>query len=106
MRLPEVVDGGKEAAGSSGEELGRSTIVSSCEALETPFTSCDADAVSVTSVIMLVVVVVGGESGAATISTSSLASRSASGSMFEARRFSGEEALSGNSAAPPMIARW
>lgn len=47
------------------------------------------------------------EGGRVTMSTSSLAFSDAhSGSKLEARRLSGEDARSGTSAAPPMMARW
>lgn len=47
------------------------------------------------------------EMGTVTMSTSSLAFSGAhSGSKLEARRLSGEDARSGTSAAPPMMARW
>lgn len=100
---PELVVAG--AADSSLEVVGPSYMVSSCAASEAPFIPCEVDPALVA--LLLVVVFVGDE-GAAIMSTSSLASRSssASGSILEARRFKGEEALSGNSAAPPIIARW
>lgn len=107
--LPRVF--GAEMAGSSPGGLGRSGMVSSDGGSVNPFTSTSC--VPFTSWVFvglaaleLAVVVGGGESVAETMSTSSLASNSASGSMLEARRFSGEEALSGISAAPPMMARW
>lgn len=89
-------------AGSSLGALGPSAMVSSCAVSEVPFVSCEFEP----ALVALPLVVATGDGGAAIMSTSSLASRSTSGSILEARLFKGEEALSGISAAPPIIARW